>query len=199
MDHPPRPTPHPRAAQLLRAALSAYGLSLRQLRQLASQPGADLRAALGDPSPPPALLALLDLQAAMLTPTRREPVRSPADVAALLMLRLDHLDQEQLVTVCLDARRCVQEVALIYRGTVSQALVRVAEVFRPAVRLNSSAIILAHNHPSGAPEPSAADIELTGCCAQAGRALDIALVDHLIVGAGRWASVHAWSAQRGGA
>jgi len=101
-------------------------------------------------------------------PAPDEPVRSPADVAALLMLRLGYLDQEQLVTVCLDARRCVQEVALIYRGTVSQALVRVAEIFRPAVRLNSSAIILAHNHPTGSLKPSEADIELTGCCAQAG-------------------------------
>lgn len=196
MEFPPRPTPHPRAAQLLRAALSAYGLNIRQLRRLASQPGVDLRSALRDPNPPADLVALLDLQAALLTPTRREPLRSPADVAALLLLRLGHLDQEQLVTVCLDGRRCVQEVALIYQGTVNQALVRLAEVFRPAIRHNSSAIILAHNHPSGCTEPSEADIELTGSCAQVGQALDILLLDHLIIGAGKWTSVHAWVAQR---
>lgn len=112
MDYPRR-RPHakrpPRTpAYLLRETLAAYGLNRRHLRQLASQDAADLRAALRDPDPPPELLALLDLQAALLTPTRREPVHSPADVAALLMLRMGHLDQEQLITICLDAHDCVQ-------------------------------------------------------------------------------------------
>src|SRR5262245_31383781 len=108
-------------ARQLQEALAAYGLNRRRLRQLASQPAADLRAALRNPDPPPELLALLDMQAALLTPTRREPVRGPADVAALLMTRMGHLDQEQLITICLDRHNAVEDIALIYQGCVNRA------------------------------------------------------------------------------
>jgi DNA repair protein RadC len=170
-------------------------LNRRHLRQLASQGAAELRTALRDPDPPPELLALLELQAALLTPARHEPLRGPADVVALLMLRMGHLDQEQLITICLDAHNCVQEIALIYQGSVDRAVVRVAEIFKPAIRRNSSAVILVHNHPSGAVEPSQDDLAVTHDCIQIGKQLDIAFVDHLIIGAGRWASVGTWLEQ----
>jgi DNA repair protein RadC len=184
-------------AQLLRETLAAYGLNRRQLRQLASQPAADLRAALREPDPPAELLALLDLQIALLTPPRREPVRGPADVAALLMLRMGALDQEQLVTICLDAHTCIQEIALIYQGSLTRAVVRPVEIFKPAIRRNSCGVIIAHNHPSGAVEPSPEDLALTYACIQLGQQLDIALADHLIIGAGRWVSVQTWLKQAG--
>ena len=97
---------------------------------------------------------------------------------------------------CLDRRNCVQEIALIYQGSVDRALVRLAEVFKPAIRRNSCGVILAHNHPSGAVEPSPQDLELTYDCIQLGKQLDITFVDHLIAGAGRWISVWAWLRQR---
>ncbi|MFL5800337.1 MAG: JAB domain-containing protein [Roseiflexaceae bacterium] len=200
MDHLHPATSNKRSARapadLLRDALAAYGLNRRRLRQLASQPVADLRAALRDPDPPAELLALLDLQAALLTPTRREPISGPADVAALLMLRMGHLDQEQLITICLDQRNCVQEIALVYQGSVDRAVVRIAEVFKPALRRNSCALIVVHNHPAGTLDPSLDDLDLTDSCIQMGKQLDIALIDHLIIGAGRWVSVRTWVERR---
>lgn len=179
-------------AQLLHAALTAYGLNRRTLRQLASQDAADLHAMLHDPHPPPELLALLDLQTALLTPLPCESVHNAADVAALLMLRLGLLDQEQLITICLDGHNHVQTIALIYQGSVNKVLVRAAEIFKPAIRHNSYALIVAHNHPGGTLAPSIEDLALTERCIELGKQLDIVLVDHLIIGGGRWVSVRAW-------
>jgi DNA repair protein RadC len=70
-----------------------------------------------------------------------------------------------------------------------QAQVRVAEVFRDAVRQQATAIVAVHNHPSGDPTPSAADVALTVEIVAAGQLLDIELLDHLIIGQGRWLSL----------
>ena len=78
---------------------------------------------------------------------------------------------------------------MVYQGSVNQAQVRVAEVFRDAVRQQATAIVAVHNHPSGDPTPSAADVALTTELAQAGTLLDIDLLDHLIIGQGRWISL----------
>ena len=78
---------------------------------------------------------------------------------------------------------------MLYRGSVSSAPVRVAEAFREAVRRNATAIALAHNHPSGDPEPSADDVELTRALVEAGRLLEIDVLDHLVIGHGRWVSL----------
>jgi DNA repair protein RadC len=67
--------------------------------------------------------------------------------------------------------------------------VRVAEVFRDAIRQQATAIVAVHNHPSGDPTPSAADVALTVELARAGALLDIELLDHLIIGQGRWLSL----------
>jgi DNA repair protein RadC len=67
--------------------------------------------------------------------------------------------------------------------------VRVGEVYRDAVRQTATAIVAVHNHPSGDPTPSAADVALTVELAQAGALLDIDLLDHLIIGQGRWVSL----------
>jgi len=77
----------------------------------------------------------------------------------------------------------------IYRGNVSAALVRIAELFRDAVRLHASRLILVHNHPSGDPTPSPDDLHMTAEAVAAGRLLDIAVLDHLVVGHGSWVSL----------
>ncbi len=89
----------------------------------------------------------------------------------------------------LDTKHRVERVVTVYQGSVNAAQVRVAEVFKEAVRANSPAIAIAHNHPSGDPTPSAADIALTAELAKASELLDIDLIDHLIVGDGRWISL----------
>jgi len=99
------------------------------------------------------------------------------------------LDHEQLRVVVLDTKHRVQAIKTIYQGSVNQAQVRIAEVFREPIRINAIAIIIVHNHPSGDPTPSAADIALTAELAKAGEMLDIDLLDHLIVGQGRHVSL----------
>ena len=113
-------------------------------------------------------------------------VRTAADVAALLCehVRPDAAETEQLVLAVLDTKNAIIGVETVYVGNVSGSPVRVCEVFRTAVRLNATSMVVAHNHPSGDPTPSQADIEITRELARAGRILDIELLDHVVLGSG---------------
>lgn len=119
----------------------------------------------------------------------RFPIRSPADVAALLMVEMSHLDQEHLRTVLLDTKNRVQQISTIYIGSLNAATIRIGEVFKEAVRRNSAAIIVVHNHPSGEATPSPEDIQVTRQLVAAGRLLDIEVLDHLIIGRGYYVSL----------
>lgn len=120
---------------------------------------------------------------------RRPKIVSPDDVLALIGLDMTLQEQEQMKVVMLNTRNEVINIRTLYQGTTNQAQVRTSEVFREAVRLNAVAIIVAHNHPSGDPTPSSADIDLTRAMYEAGQTLDIKLLDHLIVGQGRHVSM----------
>jgi DNA repair protein RadC len=91
--------------------------------------------------------------------------------------------------VLLDTKHRILGTRTVYQGSVNQAQVRVAEVFRDAVRQQATALVAVHNHPSGDPTPSAADVALTVEIVAAGQLLDIELLDHLIIGQGRWLSL----------
>jgi len=119
----------------------------------------------------------------------RFPIRSPADVATLLMVEMSHLDQEHLRTILLDTKNRVQQINTVYIGSLNSATIRVGEVFKEAVRRNSAGIIVVHNHPSGEATPSIDDIEVTRQLVAAGRLLDIELLDHLIIGRGQYVSL----------
>jgi DNA repair protein RadC len=77
----------------------------------------------------------------------------------------------------------------VYVGSVNTSLIRVAELFREAVRQNCPAVVLVHNHPSGDPTPSNDDIAMTKQAAEAGKLLDIEVLDHVIIGQGRYLSL----------
>ena len=115
-------------------------------------------------------------------PTARWTIRSPRDVADRLVLQMGRLEREELRVVLLNTKNVVLRVATVYQGNVSTSLVRVGELYRDAVRLNASGVILVHNHPSGDPTPSPDDLHLTAEALAAGRLLDIDLLDHLVVG-----------------
>jgi DNA repair protein RadC len=115
-------------------------------------------------------------------PTGRWSVRTPRDVADRLVLQMGRLEHEELRVVLLNTKNVVLRVSTVYQGNVSSSLVRVGELFRDAVRLNATNVILVHNHPSGDPTPSPDDLHLTAEALAAGRLLDITLLDHLIVG-----------------
>ena len=122
-------------------------------------------------------------------PDERAVVHSPQDVANLLMAEMGFLDQEQLRVVLLNNKNHVISIAEVYRGSVSTSLIRTSEVFREAVRENCPAIIVVHNHPSGDPTPSSEDIRVTEQIVEAGKVLDIEVLDHLIIGQQRFVSL----------
>jgi len=122
-------------------------------------------------------------------PSGRWTIRSPGDVADRLILQMGRLEREELRVVLLNTKNVVLRVQTIYQGNVSSSLVRVGELFRDAVRLNATGVILVHNHPSGDPTPSPDDLHLTAEALAAGRLLDIEVLDHLVVGHDAWVSL----------
>jgi len=124
-----------------------------------------------------------------LASSRRPSVRSPSDAAALVEGEMATLEQEHLRVVLLNVKHRVLGVHEVYKGSVSASLVRVCEVFREAVRRNCAAIVVVHNHPSGDPSPSSEDVRVTRELVAAGRLLDIEVLDHLVIGRGRWVSL----------
>ncbi len=124
-----------------------------------------------------------------MSPEERATVRSPQDVANLVQEEMALLEQEHLRVVLLNTRNQVLGVPELYRGSVNSAQVRVAEVLRPAVRENCPALVVVHNHPSGDPTPSGQDIALTKELVAAGKLLDIEVLDHIVIGRGRFVSL----------
>lgn len=123
------------------------------------------------------------------SPAERLQVRSPVDVANLLMLEMSLLEQEQLRVVLLDTKNFVIKVHTVYSGSLNSAVVRISEVFREPIRSNSASIAVVHNHPSGDPTPSPEDVRVTEMIVEAGALLDIAVLDHLIIGRNRFVSL----------
>lgn len=122
-------------------------------------------------------------------PHERPQITSPADAANLLMLEMAHLEQEHLRVLLLDTKNRVQASPTIYQGNVNTSVIRIAELFREAIRHNSTAMIAVHNHPSGDPTPSPEDVQVTRHIVEAGNLLDIEVLDHLIIGQGRYVSL----------
>ena len=123
------------------------------------------------------------------SPDERPIVKSPADAANLLMMEMGAHEQEHMRVLLLDTRNRVLASPTIYIGNLNTAVVRIAELFREAIRSNCAAIIVAHNHPSGDPSPSPEDVRVTEQIVSAGKLLDIDVLDHLIIGQQRFVSL----------
>jgi len=119
----------------------------------------------------------------------RPGIASPEDVVNLIGYEMAALEQEQLRVVLVDTRNRIIRSVMVYQGSVNEASVRIAELFREAVRSNAVGVILVHNHPSGDPTPSSADVALTAEVIAAGKLLDITVIDHLIIGQGKHVSL----------
>jgi DNA repair protein RadC len=119
----------------------------------------------------------------------RPQVRSPADAANLVMSEMGLLEQEELRILLLDTKNHVLETTTLYRGSLNTSLIRVGEVFRAAIRANSASLIVVHNHPSGDPSPSPEDVAVTKQIVEAGKLLDVDVLDHLIIGGQQFVSL----------
>ena len=106
---------------------------------------------------------------------------SPQDVKDYLRLEIGLLEHEVFCVVFLDAQHRVIELRQMFRGTVTQTSVYPREVVKESLKLNAAAVILAHNHPSGVPEPSRADEFLTQSLKSALQLVDVRVLDHLVV------------------
>ena len=120
--------------------------------------------------------------------TRPDPpvlIRDSALAASILRPLFHGLDREQFLVACLDAKHAIIGVNVVSIGSLTLSIVHPREVFKPAILLNSAAIICVHNHPSGHPEPSPEDRVLTTRLRQAGDLIGITILDHLILGEDR--------------
>jgi DNA repair protein RadC len=130
------------------------------------------------------LLAALELAKRLtrLEGPERLTIRSPKDVFDLLKAEMSLLDQEHFKVVVLNTKNQVMATPTVFVGSVNATTVRVAEVFREAVRQNCPAMIVVHNHPSGDPAPSPEDVSVTRELVAAGKALDVEVLDHVVIG-----------------
>jgi DNA repair protein RadC len=156
----------------------------------------ELRVAGLGPSVAPRVTAAAELGRRVARELPADPwlIRTPTDVAEPLVDAMGALEREELRVLLLDTKNVVTGERTVYRGNLAGSSVRVGEVYRDAVRSCAAAVIVAHNHPSGDTTPSGEDLRITAELAQAGRLLDIELLDHLVIGRGRWASLRALGA-----
>jgi len=122
-------------------------------------------------------------------PEERPTINSPADAAALVQYEMSALEQEHLRVFLMDTKNHVLDIVEVYRGSVNMSQVRIGEVFKAAIRRNATAVIIAHNHPSGDPTPSPDDVAVTRALVQAGKLLDVDVLDHLVIGQGKFVSL----------
>lgn len=136
------------------------------------------------------LKAALALGRKLLQPENERPViHAPGDAAQILIPMLAHREQEYMVVMPLDTRNRMLDVVEVYHGSLNSSVVRVGELFKPALQQNAAAILVAHNHPSLDPSPSPDDIHVTRAIVEAGKLLDVSVLDHLVIGLSRWVSL----------
>ncbi len=122
-------------------------------------------------------------------PDGRPAVTSPEAAAEVLVPLLDGADRERCVAALLDTQHRLLQTALVSVGSIDHTFMAPREVFRDALVANASAVVLAHNHPSGDPSPSRDDEAVTRRLVAAGELVGVDLLDHLVVGGERWTSL----------
>lgn len=113
---------------------------------------------------------------------KNRTVHSPQNGFDLMKQFLGDVDREHFIVMCLDTKNQPTALNICHIGCLNSALVHPREVFKPAILSNAASIMVGHNHPSGNPEPSEADIKMTRRLEEAGDLMGIRLLDHLIIG-----------------
>jgi DNA repair protein RadC len=130
------------------------------------------------------LMAFIELAKRLNSPSPGDPIiiKSPQDVAGLVMGEMRLLDREHFRVLLLNTKHHVLRTETVSIGSLSSSLVHPRELFKSAIKISAAAVILVHNHPSGDPAPSREDIDITKRLVEAGKLLGIEVLDHVIVG-----------------
>jgi DNA repair protein RadC len=129
------------------------------------------------------LAAVMEIGRRMIEGGEAAPLLNrPELIVEHLRSRAHGLEVEKFWVVCLNRKNRLKKVVEVTTGTATSSLAHPREVFRCAIQYGATAIACAHNHPSGDPAPSAADVQLTRQLREAARAVDIDLIDHLVIG-----------------
>lgn len=190
----PSPVTKPVATWSERELLSSFGIPTSKGFRLGASLGLEppelaARFSLGK-APAQRLAAALELgrRASLEAAELTQPICGGEDVYRYLAPRLGHLPCEVFYALYLDTKGRLLFECEISRGTLSASLVHPREVFAPALQRRAAAVLVAHNHPSGDPEPSAEDRTTTRRLQRAGRLLGIELLDHIVIGSGSFQS-----------
>ncbi|MBM3939835.1 MAG: JAB domain-containing protein [SAR202 cluster bacterium] len=174
------------AARLLRTFGGLEGLARASFPELCAQYGFGTAKA-------SQLHAAMELgkRMAVTRGATRMALKTPEDVFHLLRPEMALLGKEQFRVIVLNTKKEIVANQVVFVESVNSTTIRVAEVFREAVRLNGPYLVVAHNHPSGDPTPSAEDLLVTRELTLAGRQLDIELLDHIVIAQGGYVSLQA--------
>jgi DNA repair protein RadC len=174
-----------------KAAAKLYAGDFK-LEQVRTSCVSDLRAAYGITAiSAKKLVALAELsrRCHAVPLTRGAAFRGSAAVFHHFHTRLRDLKVEQFRVVLIDGKHCFIKDCLISQGTLTTSPVHPREVFRPAIQHAAAAVILVHNHPAGDPSPSSDDLEITRRLSEVGDLVGIRVLDHIIIGDGRYTSL----------
>ncbi|NLG68514.1 MAG: DNA repair protein RadC [Firmicutes bacterium] len=174
------------AAELLLALGGLSGMAMADPGALMAVPGVG-------PAKAAQVLAAIELARRMVRvgPERRPALQTPADVYDLMAVEMSRQDREQFAVLLLDARHRLIRVCPVAVGHLTQVPAHPRDVFKAAVRHSAAAVVVVHNHPSGDPTPSPEDVALTQRLAAAGETLGIEVLDHVVIGHGRYESLRA--------
>jgi len=120
---------------------------------------------------------------------RGAAIRGPEDIAGLFMSEMKHLDREHFKAALLNTKNRILKVVTVSIGSLNASIVHPREILKPAISASAASIVLVHNHPTGDPTPSQEDIEFTRRFAKCCDLIGIRLLDHVIIGAGRFRSL----------
>lgn len=140
------------------------------------------------------ILAISELARRLNAPEEKNQIiKSARDVSDILIPKISHLHSEHLIAVYLNSRKKIISIKTIFVGSLNESLINPREIFKFAIEENASAIILAHNHPSGDPSPSESDLKSTSEIQKAGEVMGIEVLDHIIIGGNNY-----WSLRESG-
>lgn len=162
----------------------------KSLRELVDVTLSELTAIKGlGPGKASILLASIELGKRLQSPALEvKSIRCPQDVADLVMGEMRYLDREHFRVLLLNTKNHVLRMDTVSIGTLNSSAVHPKKLFKTAIRHSAAAVILVHNHPSGDVNPSREDIEITGRLSEAGKLLGVEVLDHVIIGNGRFVS-----------